>query len=193
MLFRTACLVGSILFVACGGSGSSSGGGDGGSGNHDAPAAHDAKMADAALYDFGCGGNTACPLTEVCCAMPGHTPEFGCVAESTCQMADKIACDGPDECGGNTPVCCGVDAPDGTGTYPTCGISTLGTSCTSAAACPTHLGTSCTDTTKVQICHMSSECSDATNNQCCTFTSSGASLTFCIDATTAFLAHATCH
>ena len=149
MLFRTACLVGSILFVACGGSGSSSGGGDGGSGNHDAPAAHDAKMADAALYDFGCGGNT--------------------------------------------PVCCGVDAPDGTGTYPTCGISTLGTSCTSAAACPTHLGTSCTDTTKVQICHMSSECSDATNNQCCTFTSSGASLTFCIDATTAFLAHATCH
>jgi hypothetical protein len=82
---------------------------------------------------------------------------------------------------------------NGTGTYPECGIATLGTSCTTKAACPTHIGNSCTDTTKVQLCQAKSDCTDATNNQCCTFESGAASLTFCIDATTAALGGGTCH
>lgn len=149
--------------------------------------------ADAGLYDFGCGGNTACTLDKVCCSMPGMPTTFGCVAPAACSSADKIVCDGPDECGGATPVCCGVYAGNGMGNYPQCGIATLGTSCTSAAACPTHLESTCSDTTKVQICHVTAECTDATNNKCCTFTSGSSTLSFCIDSLTASLGGGVCN
>jgi hypothetical protein len=171
--------------AAC--SGSSSGPpADSGSGKHDAPV-------DVSLDDFGCAGGSACASTDVCCAMPGNPFTFACVAQATCPMSQQINCDGPDECGGATPICCGVDVPDGTGTYPQCNAASVGTSCTSAAACPTHLGQTCTDTTKVQICHVAAECTDATNNKCCTFVSGAASLTFCIDSFTAQVGGATCH
>jgi len=185
-----------ILFVttSCGGP-SSPGQMDGmqGSGSGSGSGHHDAAV-DVGVYDFGCGGNTACPLDKVCCAMPSNaTTAFNCVAEADCPAPDKIACDGPDECGGNTPVCCGVDVPNGTGSFPQCNATSVGTSCTSAAGCPTHLANSCTDTTKVQICHIKAECTDGTNNKCCTFMSGGAELTFCIDSLTASLGNATCH
>jgi len=177
-----------ILFVlaSCGGS----------STQIDAPAGgdgpkHDAPSADVGSFDFGCGGTTACTLNKVCCFGPPSS--FSCVDPGSCAAADKIACDGPDECGGGTPVCCGVDVPDGTGSYPQCNPASLGTSCTAAAACPTHLGQSCSDTTKVRLCHVAAECTEPGNDQCCTFMSSGASLTFCIDGTTAALAGAPCH
>lgn len=172
--------------AACGGSSSSPGTKDGSAGS-------DARMIDGAPDDFGCGGNTACVAPQVCCSMPGATTTFGCVDPASCPSGDKIICDGPDECGGSAPVCCGVDVPDGTGSYPQCGVASLGTSCTTAAACQTHLGSTCTDTSKVQICHVSAECTDPANPMCCTFGSGGASLTFCIDASTASLAGATCH
>jgi hypothetical protein len=181
MFLRNALRMMSVVALAAGCGSSSSGG------------THDAKQADAPLYDFGCGGNTACPTTQVCCTKPGNPTTFSCVDPGSCSSANKITCDGPDECGGGTPVCCGADMGDGTGTYPQCGIGALGTTCTSATACPTHFATTCTDTTKVQICHVSSECTDATNNKCCTFMSGGATLTFCIDQGTANLAHAVCH
>jgi hypothetical protein len=38
-----------------------------------------------------------------------------------------------------------------------------------------------------------SDCTNAATNLCCTFTSDSASLTFCVDAATASLGHATCH
>jgi hypothetical protein len=161
----------------------------------DGSAAHpiDASV-DVGEFDFGCGGDTACPLDKVCCAMPGPPFTFGCVAPATCQAADKIACDGPDECvGTNTPVCCGVDVPNGTGSFPQCGTTSVGTSCTTAAACPTHIGGTCSDTTKVEICHVSSECTDQTNNKCCTFMSGGATLTFCTDSLTAQVGGGVCH
>jgi hypothetical protein len=193
MIGRSALVLAVVLMTAACGNSSSNKTVDGAV-KKDSPAhVADAPAGDASLYDFGCGGNTACPIDQICCAMPGHTPAFGCVAMTSCPAADKIACDGPDECGGATPVCCGVDVPNGSGTFPQCGISTLGTSCTSAAACPTHLGTTCSDTTKVQICHVASECTDAAANKCCTFMSSGAELTFCTDALTASLGNATCH
>jgi hypothetical protein len=174
-----------FAMVACGGGGGGGGGGDGGS--------IDSRPIDVGMYDFSCGGGSACSLNDVCCAAPGMTTTFSCVAAASCAAADKIACDGPDECSGTAPVCCGVDVPTGTGSYPTCAVMSLGTSCTSAAACPTHLATSCTDTTKVQLCHDAADCTDATNNMCCTFASGGASLTFCIDQTTAQFGGATCH
>ncbi len=147
------------------------------------------------LYDFGCGGPMACQLSDVCCASTGSMVTFACVAQASCPAADKISCDGPDECvGTNTPICCGVETTNGSGNYPQCNPATLGTSCTTAANCPTHLGTSCTDTTTVVLCHVMSDCAgDPTNNQCCTFTSGGASLTFCIDSVTAGLGGAQCH
>jgi hypothetical protein len=186
-----------ILFVttSCGGS-SSPGQIDGmgsGSGSGSGSGFHDAAV-DVGVYDFGCGGNTACALNQVCCAMPSNTTTtFSCVSEGACPAADKIACDGPDECGGGTPVCCGVDVPSGAGSYPQCDAQSVGTSCTSAAACPTHLAGSCSDTTKVQICHVASECSDPNNPKCCTFMSGGAELTFCTDSVTAQFGGATCH
>jgi hypothetical protein len=191
MSLRIVCI---FAIAACGGSGAStksspidSPGSGSGSGQHDA------KPVDVGNYDFGCGGNTACPLNQVCCSMPGATTTFGCLGSASCPAADQVNCDGPDECGGSSPVCCGVYAGDGTGQYPQCGVATLGTSCTSAAACPTHLESNCSDTTKVQICHVASDCTDQTNNKCCTFMSGQAQITFCIDATTAAFANATCH
>ncbi len=178
----TAWLV--LAAAACGGSSSGT--------KTDSAVARDGKS-DAGTYDFGCGAGSACSLDTVCCAMPGPTTTFSCVATASCPDADQIHCDGPDECGGATPNCCGVYMADGTGTYPQCGIATLGTSCTSAAACPTHLGTSCTATSKVTLCHVKADCTDATNNECCTFVSGAASLTFCIDSTTAAFGQATCH
>ena len=184
MSFRVAACLAIAIVAACGGSSSPS--------KIDARAA-DARSPDVAMYDFGCGGNTACTVDKVCCAMPGATTTFACMAPAACPQADQISCDGPDECGGATPTCCGVYAGNGTGTYPQCGVATLGTSCTATASCPTHLETSCTDTTKVQLCHIKADCTDATNNQCCTFTSNGAALTFCIDSFTASAGGAVCH
>jgi hypothetical protein len=176
-----------IVVVAACGSSTSSGGddaaGDSTQQHKDAPT----------YYPFGCAGGSACTTSDVCCAMPGATTTFGCVATASCPTADQITCDGPGGCSGSTPVCCGVDVPNGTGSFPQCNITSVGTSCTSMNACPTHLGQSCTDTTKVQLCHVSADCHDATNNKCCTFTSNMASLTFCIDQNTANLGGATCH
>src|SRR5215470_5476539 len=162
--------------------------GCGGSSQTDASSTHDVGN-----FGFGCAGGAACPLDQVCCTMPGPPVAFGCVAPSACPMANQILCDSTAACSGGTPVCCGVDVPNGTGTYPQCNPASVGTSCTTASACQTHLGQSCNDTTKVQLCHVKAECTDAVNNQCCTFTSSGASLTFCIDGPTAALGGATCH
>ena len=174
----------SLSLVACGGSSST---------NTDGHPV-DMRPIDVGMYDFGCATGSPCTLNQVCCAMPGATTTFGCTMPSACPAADQIKCDGPDECGGSTPTCCGVYMADGTGSYPNCGIATLGTSCTATASCTTHIGQSCTDTSKVQICHMNAECTDPTNNQCCTFTTSGGGmLTFCIDSFTAGAAGATCH
>jgi hypothetical protein len=171
--------------IACGGSSSST---------QDAPRPKDARLPDAPPFDFGCGGSAACTtISQVCCAMPGTPTTFGCVAPASCPTADQITCDGPDECGGNTPVCCGTEAGNGVGPYPKCGVKSLSTLCTSMANCTTHLEQNCNDTSKVILCHVKSDCTDATNDHCCTFGSASASLTFCIDATTAALGSAACH
>ncbi len=148
---------------------------------------------DIGYYDFGCGPNPACHLNDRCCVTLGATTTFTCEAPASCPMADQLDCNGPADCGGTTPVCCGVEVPDGTGSPGSCGLTSLGTSCTSAAACPTTLGTTCTETSKVQLCHVAADCTDPDNNKCCTFASGAASLTFCIDHTTAVLGGATCH
>ncbi len=176
-----------LALVACGGSSSSSK-----TDGRTADGPKDSRSIDVPTYDFGCATGSACTIDQVCCAMPGANTTFACAAKASCPQADQITCDGPDECGGATPTCCGVYSGDGTGTYPQCGVATLGTSCTATADCPTHLETSCSDTTKVQLCHVQADCLDPTNKYCCTFTSGGASLTFCIDGLTAAAAHATC-
>jgi hypothetical protein len=167
------------------------------------PSMEASTQADSAVgtYDFMCGTGAACSKADVCCAMPGSggsSLTYACVAPGSCpQMGDQVLCDGPDECGGGTPLCCGVEVPNGSGSWPSCGVTSVGTSCTSS--CATHVGTNCTDTTTVTLCHDPSDCTDPANNQCCTFNSSGgaASLTFCIDGTTAAGAQATgqatCH
>jgi hypothetical protein len=155
----------------------------------------DARAIDVGVFDFGCGGGPSCALDKVCCTMPGPPLTFGCVDPGACTANEEVLCDGPDECvvTPSTPVCCGIEKPDGTGTFPQCGTSAISTSCTTAAACPTHLSNSCSQTSKVQICHMSSECTDPNNNMCCTFMSGGASLSFCIDSLTASLGGGTCN
>lgn len=196
-MIRNVAVIFVLAILGCGGGSTQGdaggGGGGGGDGGGGIDAAHDASH-DAPVYDFGCGDTNPCTLSQVCCAMPsGSATTFACVAPGSCPASDKITCDGPDECGGNTPVCCGVDAQDGTGSYPQCGIASLGTSCTSAAACPTHLAQDCSDTYKVTICHVKADCTDPQYDQCCTFGSGSAALTFCIDQSTANLAGAVCH
>ena len=68
-------------------------------------------------------------------------------------MADQITCDGPEDCSGATPVCCGVDVGNGQGTFPTCGATSVGAYCTSANNCKTAIAQSCSATQKVQFCH----------------------------------------
>src|SRR5438128_603721 len=88
------------VVIACGGSST---------GPSDA-AKRDARLPDAPPFDFGCGGSAACTtISQVCCTMPGTPTTFGCVAPASCPTADQITCDGPDECGGSTPVCCGTE------------------------------------------------------------------------------------
>jgi hypothetical protein len=151
-----------------------------------------AGFGDGGSFDFGCGGNGDCPLTQVCCTSAGPPISFACVDPATCPAPDKIECDGPDECGASAPVCCGVAVANGTGTFPACGDSTLGSSCTTAAACPTFVG-NCSQTTTLQVCHSHVDCSDSTE-QCCTFTGDGgAQLSFCFNAATATAVGGTCH
>jgi hypothetical protein len=186
-----AALAVAVLAASCGGS---SGGGNP-DGNHpgEAGGKHDAAT-DVGQFDFPCGGSDACQLNQVCCTMPGPPLTFGCVAPASCPAPDQLLCDGPDECGGATPICCGVEVPNGTGSFPNCGQTSVGTSCTSAAQCPTNLSQSCNQTSKVKICHVKADCSsDPQNDQCCTFASGAASLTFCIDSVTASLGGGVCH
>src|SRR5437879_372086 len=107
---RTAIGMAAVLFViAATGCGGTSGGPQDATGQHDGSASHLDASIDGSVDDFGCGGNTACPTAQDCCSMPGATTTFSCVAPASCPMGDHIICDGPDECGGATPVCCGVD------------------------------------------------------------------------------------
>jgi hypothetical protein len=153
-------------------------------------------MPDAYEYDFGCSTGSACVSPNVCCATPsGSAVSFACASSATCPMADKITCDGPDECAAtpSTPVCCGVYVPSGAGTFPRCDLQSIGTSCTSMASCTTSIPYNCTSTKTVQLCHTASDCHDSNNNLCCSFGSGSAALTFCTDQTTANLGSATCH
>ena len=176
-----------ILLASCGASSSTQ---TDGNPMHDGPKI-DAPV-DVGHYDFPCGTGAPCSLDQVCCTMPGAQTTFACVAPGSCPTADKISCDGPEDCMGGQ-ICCGTYAPDGTGNPPQCGVASLGTACNASASCPTHLANSCSQTSTVTLCHHRAECTDATNNRCCTFTSGAAALTFCIDATTANLGGATCH
>lgn len=108
-------------------------------------------------------------------------------------MADQVTCDGPEDCSGSTPVCCGVDVGNGQGTFPTCGATSIGATCSTANNCKTSIAQSCSATQKVQLCHHNSDCTnEASNNKCCTFSSGAASLTFCSNTTTANLGGGTC-
>jgi hypothetical protein len=184
-LLLAACL------VACGG-GSSGGGG----GAIDAPKIIDgAKQIDAdpGSYDFECGGSTPCKLDKVCCTNPGPPIAFSCTDKTSCAAPDQISCDGPDDCS-NGDVCCGVDVPDGSGSFPNCGATSIGATCMPAASCKTTVQQNCTKTSKVQLCHTPADCNiEPANDQCCTFGTDAASLTFCIDSTTAQFGNGVCH
>src|SRR5262245_46553809 len=118
-----------LVLVACGDSPTKTDGGP-------ADTKKDSSV-DVGMYDFACATGSACTLDQVCCAMPAAMTTFACTAMASCPQADQIRCDGPEECGGATPTCCGVYQGDGTGSYPQCGVSALGTSCTATADCPT--------------------------------------------------------
>jgi hypothetical protein len=151
-----------------------------------------AGYGDGGSFDFGCGGNGDCPLSQVCCTSVGPPITFACVDPATCPAPDKIECDGPDECGASAPICCGVAVANGTGSFPACGASTLGASCSTAAACPTFIG-NCSQTSTLQVCHSHLDCTDTTNG-CCTFSGDGgAQLSFCFNSTEATAAGGVCH
>src|SRR5258705_13667750 len=105
-----------ILFVlagaSCGGSSTQTDGNPGDGAKHDTGVG-----IDVGNYDFPCGAGAPCRLDQVCCTMPGATPTFACVAPGSCPAADKITCDGPEDCTGGS-ICCGTDVPAGTGSFP---------------------------------------------------------------------------
>jgi hypothetical protein len=103
---------------------------------------------------------------------------FACVTPSACPAGDNITCDGPEECGPNTPFCCGVEVLDG-GSSPNCSIAQLGASC--QASCPFQNASGCSGTDQVVLCHTSADCANVPNgyNNCCEFMQNNATLTFC--------------
>jgi hypothetical protein len=182
-LALVACL------VACGGGSSGGGGATVDSGTHDGPPA--SIDAPVGKYDFVCGNTPACFLDKVCCVDPSG-PSFSCVDPTTCNAADKLTCDGPQDCM-NGDVCCGVDVPNGTGTFPTCGQTSISATCMATSACKTAVNQNCNDASKVQLCHTNADCkTESGNDSCCTFAANNASLSFCFDSFQGGLAGGTC-
>lgn len=140
-------------------------------------------------FDFPCGNFSPCQETQACCtSFTSSSVNFACVAPASCPTGDSITCDGPEECPGTAPFCCGIEILDG-GSAPNCAVAQLGATC--QANCPFQTGSNCAGTNEVVLCHTSADCSSVPNNynNCCQFTQNGATLTFCVTSGLAFFAN----
>ncbi len=119
-------------------------------------------------------GNQTCPLGQKCCATFGNGMASATCMDSCGDGALTIACDGPEQCGGN-PCCVDVQNAMFNG----------GAMCTAAP-------TDCAPTFDIQkrsgmdrLCHNDNDCtSGAANSQapnCCTITQGGASVHTCLN------------
>jgi hypothetical protein len=99
--------------------------------------------------------NTTCNSPEVCCVVVGGQ---SCTAADACTSGLPLACDGPEDCSGDTPVCCGTVSLQGGGTQcvadGSCQSGTLtgGVVCHSDSDCQS--GQTCTalTMTSVRVC-----------------------------------------
>jgi hypothetical protein len=96
-------------------------------------------------------GAAVCYSPQICCqSYSGGT----CTLPSACTQGLPVACDGPEDCGGTTPVCCG-QLTSGTSCVGSGSCSsgmTGGVVCHTTADCPS--GQTCTDlsTFDVRVC-----------------------------------------
>jgi hypothetical protein len=123
-------------------------------------------------------GELVCTGNDICCAdFSSGTLETSCAVSCPAGQA-TIACDGPEDCGGGTPYCCG-DVVFGAGSLGSCPVDSLAAAC--AASCAPYIPFSCSSQGTVAPCHVRSHCADfGSYSECCSFELSGASATFCV-------------
>ena len=78
-----------------------------------------------------------------------------------------VVCDGPEDCGGASPYCCGKLSV-GPGAPPACPVQKVSSAC--EAMCMTNLAPMCDMTARVRACQRQADCAtDAGSKNCCEF------------------------
>jgi hypothetical protein len=123
-------------------------------------------------------GNQTCPMGQVCCGpVGGQGKDFTCSANCP-QNNISLACDGPEDCGNGTPLCCAQLVLTGSGNN----CQTQSAKATCVADCPTAIA-ACPTTEVVRFCHVGADCADDQQNpNCCELSQGGggAAVTACI-------------
>jgi hypothetical protein len=114
----------------------------------DAPTGTTIDASGPPLVDGGPGvscGTMSCSATQTCCvmaAMGGGAPTYSCLDPGTMCMGGTIACDGPEDCGGN--ACCasvmGMSGSAMCGTAPMMCMGFAAQLCHADADCPAGMG-----------------------------------------------------
>lgn len=143
----------------------------------------DAGPADAGFEGIPCGTDV-CLNGDVCCGdFNGSTATFTC-APSCGDAGVVFACDGPEDCDGGTPVCCGT-LTTGPGTLPNCPPESAIASC--SATCTPNIPLSCDTQAQIVRCHARADCAPyASGNplnsytECCTLPQASEAGAFCV-------------
>ncbi|MFN7134482.1 MAG: hypothetical protein ACK4N5_20545, partial [Myxococcales bacterium] len=156
-------------------------------GESDAGHVADAGTTDAGQGDAGgprdagiepgvrCGA-AQCPVGEVCCVTIADGGFSGTCASSCADGGQALACDGPEDCSGQTGICCG-EVRSGAGTPPNCPIASAKSSCT--GTCNTSFSFFCPGTNTVRLCHTTPDCTESSAPTCCTYRQGSDEISFC--------------
>ncbi|MBI2391917.1 MAG: hypothetical protein HYV09_20165 [Deltaproteobacteria bacterium] len=149
----------------------------------------DAAKSDAAGDSSTAGvkcGDTVCSVGQVCCASGDADAGFTTTCAATCPSGSvTLACDGPEDCKTDAPICCAE--VDTEGTSPACTFSKGISECRTACAGSIPEG-GCPGRATVRPCHKPADCTDPKYPYCCEFSRGGTSATFCANDLMKFVA-----
>lgn len=150
---------------------------DGGTEGPDGGDTADAGDADAGFEGVQCG-SAVCASGEVCC---GEFVDGGAVLSCAFSCGTDagvvLECDGPEDCSGGTPVCCG-DLTLGPGMPGMCPVQSVSTECT--PTCTSNVPLTCNSQGTIQACHARADCTGSgAYTECCTFAYNGQTTSFC--------------